>query len=297
VRFVAPERAAIDPVVFQRAPLTQWSEFADLLHGTRWPSVAALNERAASRSGSMPRAADPFGSESGLATQLPRFVVQSPGLLRDGLHYEQRIAVCGQIATRERNWHDLLNAMVWLRFPALKAALNARQVEQIALAGPKQRTRSQCALTLFDEAGVIVVVRDASLLASWDRHDWHALFWRERDAWSDGRIDVTVFGHALLEHALNAGQMLVGKGLVLLDGGDPAVTAGAAASTVARAIAGGDALDDPQALRPLPLSGIPGWHPANGNEQFYFEAPCFRPLRAGRRYPPPLASDGLLSGR
>ena len=229
----------------------------------------------------------------------PRFVAQSPALLADGLHYEQRIAERAEIATRERNWHDLLNALIWLRFPQLKAALNSRQVEQIAIAGPKSRTRAQCALTLFDEAGVVVALRDPALLALWDAHDWHGLFWRERKAWSDGRIDVIVFGHALLEHALKPRQLLVGKAMVVMPAStgnleDVAAPPGevrseAAIAALAQAIVSAALLTDPQELRPLPLSGIPGWHADNTNEAFYLSAPCFCPLRAGRRYPPPLS--------
>ena len=85
-----------------------------------------------------------------------RFVAQTPALLADGLHYEQRIAERGAIATRERNWHDLLNALVWMRYPAIKQALNRRQMTEIARMGPKQRSRAQYAMTHFDEAGVIV---------------------------------------------------------------------------------------------------------------------------------------------
>jgi hypothetical protein len=283
MRFVAPPRAAVDPVVFDRPPLTRWSEFATLLRRPEWPDLAALND--------FTRRA-----ESGVP---PRFVAQSPALLADGLHYEQRIAERGEIATRERNWHDLLNALIWLRFPELKAALNSRQVEQIAIAGPKSRTRAQCALTLFDEAGTAIVLRDPALLALWDVHDWHGLFWRERDAWSDGRIEVTVFGHALLEHALKPRQLLVGKALVVTpapagDAKRVAVPPGkvrseAAIAALAQAIVSGALLTDPQELRPLPLSGIPGWHADNANEAFYLSAPCFCPLRAGRRYPPPLS--------
>ena len=139
MRFIAPAREAVDPAVFARPPLAQWREFSALLQDA-WPDVAALN-------GFVEIAAN---------AAIPRFVAQTPALLRDGLHYEQRIAECGQIATREGNWHDLLNALVWLRFPALKAALNARQMAGIARAGPKRRTRAQYALTHFDEAGVIV---------------------------------------------------------------------------------------------------------------------------------------------
>jgi len=287
MRFAAPARDKVDPVVFARPPLAQWREFAHLTESPDWPRVDALNS-AVCRTG----LADAATGEQ------RRFVEQTPALLADGMHYEQRIAESGQIATRDGNWHDLLNALVWLRYPALKTALNARQVAEIAVAGPKRRTRAQCALTHFDEAGVVVLLHDPALLALWDTHDWHSLFWRERAAWSDGRIAAHVFGHALLEHALKPGQLLVGKALVVIasrSGNVHGACGGSSAATdrpiaeLAAAIQRGDLLNDPQELRPLPLSGIPGWHPDNAIERFYREAPCFCPLRAGRRYPAPLA--------
>jgi len=265
MRFVAPARDAVDPVVFARPPLSQWSEFADLLRDD-WPSAAQLNVR--------------------LRDASIRFVAQTPELLADGLHYEQRIFERGEISTRERNWHDLLNALAWLRYPQIKRALNARQAAEIAKAGPKLRTRAQCALTHFDEAGVVVVVRDAALLALWDAHDWHGLFRRERGAWSDGRIEAAVFGHALLEHALEPAQMLTGKAFAVLM--QQNINVEDATNTVAAAIARSEVLNDPQELRPLPLSGIPGWHMDNDDGDFYRTAACFQPLRAGRSYPKPL---------
>ena len=279
MRFVAPPRPEIDRDVFTRPPLSQWLEFRDLLCGREWPNLDALD---AFRS-------RPAGAGS------KRFVAQSPALLADGLHYEQRIAGRGEIATRERNWHDLLNALVWLRFPQIKGALNARQVTQIALVGPKTRTRAQCALTLFDEAGVVVLLRDPALLVLWNAHDWHGLFWRERSAWSDGRIEAIVFGHALLEHALKNRQLLVGKALVVAVPQSIEVEHaasgcnGAAIDAIVAGITSGELLRDPQELRPLPLSGIPGWHQGNASEHFYRSASCFCPVRAGRRYPAPLS--------
>lgn len=261
-----------------RPPLCDWMEFAALLRGADWPGI-----------GSIDALRDKVKNDSEYT--LPHFVEQTPLLLSDGLHYEQRIAERGEVATRAGNWHDLLNALIWLRYPALKAALNARQVAEIVRAGPKTRTRAQCALTHFDEAGVIVVLRDPALLALWDGHDWPALFWRERDAWRDGRIAVVVFGHALLEHALCPRQLLVGKALVA------ACAAEDAAKSVAGAIRAGDLLNDPQELRPLPLSGIPGWHADNERESFYVTAACFRPRRPGRHYPrvfaPSLAAPAI----
>ena len=281
MRFVAPPRSAIDPSVFTRPPLSEWGEFDALLNGTVWPDVSALNglRRGASSSSS------PM-----------RFVAQTPTLLADGLHYEQRIAERGEIATREGNWHDLLNALIWLRYPALKTALNLRQVAEIAIAGPKRRTRAQCALTHFDEAGITVTLRDPELLRPWDAHDWHRLFWREREAWIDGRISVDVFGHALLEHALKPGQLLVGKALVVVKSPQGAKVENRATHDLATAIQNRELLNDPQELRPLPLSGIPGWHADNCAENFYSEAPCFCPLRAGRQYPAPLDLSGPLAG-
>ncbi|HEY2394866.1 MAG TPA: DUF3025 domain-containing protein [Rudaea sp.] len=276
---MAPVRSEIDPVVFTRPPLSQWLQFGNLLCGREWPDLDALNACCPPAPG--------VGSM--------RFVAQSPALLADGLHYEQRIAGRGDIATREHNWHDLLNALVWLRFAPLKSVLNARQVAQIAIVGPKTRTRAQCALTLFDEAGVVVLLRDAALLSLWDAHDWHGLFWRERSAWSDGRIEAIVFGHALLEHALKNRQLLVGKALVVTVPQsievEHAASAdnGAAIDAVVAGIRSEELLLDPQELRPLPMSGIPGWHEDNASESFYRSAPCFCPARAGRDYPAPLS--------
>ena len=265
-RYVAPAREAVDPTVFAAPPLADWCEFDAWLHGPHWPAIDELNARRTDAS-------------------MPRFALQDAALLADGLHYEQRIAERGLVATRERNWHDLFNALVWLRHPTLKAALNRRQVQEIARMGPRQRSRPQCAMTHFDEAGVLVRVADPALLALWDAHDWHALFWRERAAWVDGRIAVIVFGHALLEHALSPDRLLVGKALVF----QPAPGADAAdlGTLCAQAIEEGRLLNDPLELRPLPLSGIPGWHAGNDDEAFHRTAACYQPKRAGRVYPAP----------
>lgn len=273
MRYVAPVRGAVDPVVFARPPLDGWLEFADLLRGD-WPALDALNAR-------------------WQAGARERFAAQTPALLADGRHYEERIAGPGLIATRERNWHDLFNALVWLRHPALKRALNRQQVAQIACMGPKHRSRAQYALTHFDEAGVIVVLRDARLLELWDAHDWHGLFWRERAAWQDGRLALVVFGHALLEHALRPDKLLVGKALAVLGEGNGA----GACERVAQAIDAGQVLGDPLELRPLPLSGIPGWRPDNAEEAFHHLAPCYQPRRPGRSYPVPLVQEAVVALR
>lgn len=225
------------------------------------------------------------------AIERPGFVAQTAELMIDGLHYEERIRL-GRLATREQNWHDLLNGLVWLRYPRIKRALNAAQCADIARIGVRERTRAQCALTHFDEGGAIVLCSDSELVTLWDQHDWPGLFWRERSAWGE-RIAVQVFGHATLELALHPGRLLTSKCIVLMTDAQTIARLQTDTCSVRREIdvrvadltAEGKAMADPQNLRPLPLSGIPGWHADSVDERFFSEAPCFRPLRAGRRYP------------
>ncbi len=57
---------------------------------------------------------------------LLRFVVLQRGKLPFEAQYEPRCYLKGEVPTRADNWHDLLNALVWLTFPKTKAVLNAR---------------------------------------------------------------------------------------------------------------------------------------------------------------------------
>lgn len=279
MRFVAPARESIDADLFRRPPFSAWfDDHAELLLGAQWPSIECYEAGRA-------RA---FSSD-GIAR--PVFAAQTPVLLGDGLHYEERIAR-GTLATREQNWHDLLNALIWLRYPRIKHALNVGQLAGIAEVGPRVRTRAQCAMTHFDEGGAIVLCSDPHLLKLWDAHDWYELFVTEREAWGR-RITVLVFGHAVLEHALVADSLLVAKALPLM--ADPVAVEAVGSAVlnaqvdmrVAELIALNHALRDPQDLRPLPLCGIPGWHTQSEDENFHRNAPCFRPLREGRLYPEP----------
>ncbi len=259
-RFVPPPRAAVDPRVFAHPLFAGLQDFRDLLDGAAWPSIAALDTR--------------------LALHGKCLVEQDAALLADGLHYEARIAQ-GRIATRADNWHDLFNALVWARHPRLKRALNVQQCLHIDAMPPGQRNRAQAALTQFDETGVIVCVRDEAVLAAWDAHAWPALF--EPPHWRSGAVAIAaVFGHALMEQALLPGRLLVGKCVVVPGDDEDACIAG-----VVAAISEGRALTDPLQLRPLPLAGIPGWHERQ-DASFYANTDYFRPLRAGRKYPPPL---------
>lgn len=281
MRLVLPPIESIEPTVFERPPLTDWFDQFELPgRGQRWPTIEELE--------SLRRHATQI---DGIGR--PQFSAQAADLLKDGLHYEERI-LGGQLATRENNWHDLFNALVWLRYPHSKHALNVAQCKDIARVGPRERTRAQCAMTHFDEGGAIVLCSDPELIAAWDRHDWHGLFWKERTAWNS-RIAVQVFGHANLELALQPQRLLVAKCVVLrVDDktfdqlqSDLTAVRRRIDSRMADLVAAGTELADPQNLRPLPLSGIPGWHVDAVDERFLSEAPCFRPLRPGRIYPTP----------
>jgi hypothetical protein len=78
--------------------------------------------------------------------------------------YDARIALDGEVPTRARCWHDLMNALVWGTFPRAKRALHLRQHRAIAerlapdaRALPPARTRELDALALLDEGGVAVL--------------------------------------------------------------------------------------------------------------------------------------------
>ena len=68
--------------------------------------------------------------------------------------------MAGRVPTRERNLHDLMNALTWARFPAAKMALCRRQMAVARARGPhtnRLRTREQDRLAMLDEGGILVV--------------------------------------------------------------------------------------------------------------------------------------------
>ncbi|MFT3807191.1 DUF3025 domain-containing protein [Arenimonas sp.] len=270
MRFQSPRRSEVSPETFVHPIFSGFDAPEGWLASGAWPDVHAAVAPRHGITGRSLRFADP--------DRLPE----------DGLHYEARIHDEAAIPTRSENWHDLFNALVWRRFPAIKSALNRRQYEDLAQVGPHRRTPAQQAMTHYDEAGAIVRLRDAALLEAWDRHDWTTLFFERAEAWRRGDIDLWIFGHALLDHALAPGLYPVAKALVFFDDGCASHDFDVD-GRVASAIMAGECLNDPQELRPLPLSGIPGWHRDLQDSAFYRERPCFRPLRAGRTYPSPLS--------
>lgn len=271
MRYIAPERSELDASVLQHPAFSFLVEqHLQLCRTEHWPEVEELNS---------------FWPLVRQAGNHHQFVAQEA--LNDAMHYEQRILQHGSIATRSQNWHDLFNAFIWLRFAKIKMALNARQCQDIARVGIKQRTRSQCALTHFDEAGAVIRLSDSELIAHWDAHDWPAFFSGWQPAYEAGNAQLWLFGHSIFEHALNPDIALVAKALVIR--GEQALSDDAMDAWLAERIASQQCLMDPQELRPIPLSGIAHWHAQYGAADFYQRVPCFRPKRPGKQYPEPLS--------
>ncbi len=222
------------------------------------PSMEALNALAGAR-----------GTTQARGLPLRFFAPDGRLSARD---YETHILHSGQVPTRADTWHDVLNALVWLRFPRFKAALNAAHGEAIALETEARRGRRRDALTVLDESGVWVISRDPALPEWLAGRAWQALFWQAR-ARVERDMRFVVVGHALLEKALAPFPAMTGKCLTLMsDSLDPDAADALAAAAL-------ETVDTPRQLAPLPIRGIPGWDAANGCAAYYANESIFRPAR------------------
>jgi hypothetical protein len=188
--------------------------------------------------------------------------------------YEAHVFATGRVPTRP-NRHDLYNALVWLRLPQAKAALNARQAAAIARDGVQPARGSQRdALTLIDENGLALVADDPAVFDALAAHDWHWLFNRERGRWHR-RIVPQVIGHALLDK-LGAPYKAITAHVVPLRP-ERGEDIGDIDALLAAEIATGELT--PRRLLPMPVLGIPGWWPDNAQPAFYDDPAVFRPAR------------------
>jgi hypothetical protein len=152
--------------------------------------------------------------------------------------YDARITLDRCVPTRERSWHDLINALVWGTFPRAKRALHARQhratterVSRGARTLPPTRTREQDALALIDEGGVVVLASHTGT-ASAALRDAGAL----RAMNASGVAEAMIFGHAIYESlVLGVAPAAVAAVVVARDGAE-VDTIREADATLARAL-------------------------------------------------------------
>jgi hypothetical protein len=196
----------------------------------------------------------------------------APGGRLSARDYETHILQTGEVPTRADTWHDVLNALVWLRFPRFKSALNAAHGKAIERETDTRRGRRRDALTVLDESGVWVISRDPALPDLLASRAWTQLFWDRRDE-VVAAMRFVVVGHALLEKALAPYPAMTGKCLVLVLQSQDIDAADAAAVTALEAI------ETPRQLAPLPVQGIPGWDAANAHAAYYANQEVFRPPR------------------
>jgi len=276
---------------WNRTALLQSQLFAPLypvltkLDMDAFPTLQDCNELLAARE-------TPIVVQRGLAL---RFVQQECGRLPFEAQYEPRCYLKGEVPTREHNWHDLLNALVWLSFPRTKAVINAHHYHALLDAIPEKKVADSAASrsergavrdvnTLFDESGVVVVCADAELAALLRDFKWKELFWQRREQVQAG-MGFYLFGHGLYEKALQPYVGMTGQGVVL------AVEQEFFAWPLAQRLAHVDGLlanylAAPQHCRstrdlaPVPLLGVPGWAAENDCAEYYDNTAYFR---SGRR--------------
>ncbi|MDO9011588.1 MAG: DUF3025 domain-containing protein [Gallionella sp.] len=217
-----------------------------------------------------------------------RFVAQGVGRLTFEAQYEPRCYLTGEVQTRQDNWHDLLNALVWLTYPKAKVAINTRHYHALtnraaAAGGSSERGAVRDTNTLLDESGVIVAYADEELADLLRSFQWRELFWQQRERVKNS-MGFYLFGHGLYEKALQPYIGMTGQGLLLAVEQDffswPVPRQHAHLDTLLA-----DYLADPENCRttrelsPVPLLGVPGWAADNALESYYDNSDYFRPGR------------------
>ncbi len=244
-----------------------WKYFAD------WPTLndynaAALSTEITNSSGQLINFIPPIAHKSVFEQQ-----------------YEPSIYVHGKVQTRLHNWHDFFNMLIWLTFPHFKKTLNYHHyisLKQRAISlSLTQRTSLENILTHLDENGIIIASADVNLDNLLIGHHWKKLFLESRE-YMQKNMQCFIIGHALYEKALNPYIGMTGSAIIIrvdktffrkslsekieqLD------------TTLANTLLDKSWLENIKKLLPLPILGIPGWWPANNEENFYNNTHYFRP--------------------
>lgn len=215
-----------------------------------------------------------------------RLIAQQPRPRRFDQRYESRIWLNGELQVRDGSWHDAFNVLVWLAFPRTKAALNARHyaaLREQRAHGKINRGPVADALTLFDEGGIAVACAAGDLADDLRQFRWKTLFRHKRER-VRREMRFYAFGHALYEKALQPFAGITGRAIIVAAGrGFTEQPLMAQLDQVDRELAAyvGDSahMHSTRELAPLPILGVPGWHPANETDAYYDDIVQFRPGR------------------
>ena len=200
-----------------------------------------------------------------------KFVPQAPKscVFEDG--YEPRIFLRGEVQTRERNWHDFFNALVWHRFPKTKRIINRLHYDLQKNKYPnKQRGPAENMLTIFDEHGVIAISANSTLLDLIRQRRWRELFWERREQ-TRAELSFIIFGHGLYEKSLKPYIGLSAHSL-LIHHADLGLVDDLAMQFFLSKTVNLSTKD----LVPIPILGYPGWWP-HQDENFYTNNQYYRP--------------------
>jgi len=215
-----------------------------------------------------------------------RFVPQRRGKLPFEAQYEPRCYLTGELQMRTHDWHDLLNALVWLTFPNTKAVLNASHYHELMeerASGNTMRGAVRDMNTLLDESGVIVAYTDAELAVLLRNFRWKELFWQRRRQ-VNAKMGFYLFGHGQYEKALQPYVGMTGQGLLIeveqeFFSWPPEQQLKHLDSLLADYMAMPEHRRSTHDLSPVPLLGVPGWTADNDSAAYYENISYFRPGR------------------
>jgi len=257
-----------------------------------WQDYRELLQQLATDQSGNPKLPDPDALNTTLASYIQQQTARPMRFLAaeslPGVAYEEHIFNSAEISTRQNSWHDLFNALVWARFPRSKEAMNAAHHAELQKGDGSDRGPVRDALTLFDECGVIVIGDQIKPLEALANRNWQMLFCKQRELWQN-HLRVFVLGHALLEKFLNPYKSITAQTLIFQAKAgylqqDPAAQHEQLDSLLAGQVKTGLRLRSSAELSPLPLMGIPGWWPAElQDEDFYADENVFRSPHAGFR--------------
>lgn len=250
----------------------------DPIYQPLWPLLAALGRHSAlPDAAALNRLRDAFDAKPVSLRGAPiEFAPATTHL--SAKEYESSIYHSGRVSTREQNWHDLFNALVWLRFGKFKAALNA-----LHCSGDDtlQRSPRRDFATLLDESGVLIACDDIKYADLLRQRHWHTLFWSCRNEIAS-HMRFFVVGHALYEKARAPYSGMTAKALLItVPGSFMGLEIDQAIAEIDRQAAAlilqhTGMTNSTKNLLPLPILGIPGWGAAQ-SAAFYLDTRYFRP--------------------